>query len=363
MKKYYLIIILMVFFTFSLKAQDSTKFVAGWANLDFAIPESPAFKVLGTDPSNILKPSSARAIALDVGNYLFTNGPAIPKNLAVEISPLLLNGNCSLTDYYNHRFWYRIGLSFGTNVSSSGSYSTAEGLRFTIIDKTDLRTNDAFIAQVVDAEHAVLLAEKTAIPLYIKQKNLNVTPIQFLTNLDADAALKKDFNAFVTQFIPNSAVKPADMENLRNQYREKLWNAPIWQVGVAALQTSKDSLIKNLSLSRVGLWSSTGLPLGKKGQLLLGLNYSLADSVKWNSTYSLGARCYYGNNEIKAYLQGEYNHLINQNNFTTSVGCEFNISNGIWGRVTLNLVDENGKLSYQPGFNIGLGTGEKKSKL
>jgi hypothetical protein len=68
----------------SAKAQVSdTSIKPGWANLDYYIPESPAFKILGTDPNNILKPTSVRKVALSVGDYFFTSGSVLPKYLSV----------------------------------------------------------------------------------------------------------------------------------------------------------------------------------------------------------------------------------------------------------------------------------------
>ncbi|HEV2354334.1 MAG TPA: hypothetical protein VGR89_08825, partial [Puia sp.] len=120
----------------------SNSYTPGWGTLNYAIPESPAFKLLGTDPSNILRPTSIRSAALSLGNYLLDSGTIIPKNLAVEFSPFSF-GNLSLHDYNQSafkRFIYRTRFSVGTVVGSNGSYSIAEGIRLTLKDETDLAT-------------------------------------------------------------------------------------------------------------------------------------------------------------------------------------------------------------------------------
>jgi hypothetical protein len=360
-KKYCCLLMMAMLAAIKTQAQDDKKFTAGWANLDYSIPESPAFKILGADPNHILKPSSSRAIALSIGNYFYTNGPVIPKSLAVEISPLLLNGNASLNDYYNNKFLYRMRLSFGTATGAKGSYSTAEGIRFTIVDKTDLRANATYLNTIATNLGAIAKAKDKAIPAYIEKNKLNINEPKFRDLLDADSALRKKFNAFVTKFIPDSIVKPADMEKLRNKYRESLWNAAIWETGFATLQKSKDSLLTNLKTTEVGLWTSAGLPMGKKGQLLIGLKFAIADSVGWRNKFSAGARYYYGTNATKAFAQVQFEHRTKADVTTASIGCDFNITNGIWGQVVFNFVNTNGTISYQPGFNIGLGTGERKS--
>src|SRR6266480_5313269 len=126
MKKLVLItsILLRSFFLFS-QSTDGIK--PGWGNLDYAVPESPAFKILGTDPDNILRPTSVRTVAISIGNYLLTSGGVIPKNLAVEFSPLLANPYTNLAQYNQNKFWYRMRLSFGTNVKANGAFDIAEG--------------------------------------------------------------------------------------------------------------------------------------------------------------------------------------------------------------------------------------------
>ncbi|HEX2617014.1 MAG TPA: hypothetical protein VHL57_05685, partial [Flavobacteriales bacterium] len=48
--------------------------------LDFAVPDMPAFKSLGVDPSDILRPSELKDLALLVA-------PGLSSNLALEWSP------------------------------------------------------------------------------------------------------------------------------------------------------------------------------------------------------------------------------------------------------------------------------------
>src|SRR6476661_1926632 len=105
----------LVLRTFFLFSQSTDGIKPGWGNLDYTVPESPAFNILGTDPDNILRPTSARTVAISIGNYLLTSGSVIPKNLAVEFSPLLANPHANLAQYDQNKFWYRMRLSFGTN--------------------------------------------------------------------------------------------------------------------------------------------------------------------------------------------------------------------------------------------------------
>ncbi len=337
---------------------DSTNFKTGWGNLDYSVPESPASKLLGNSPDNILKPTSVRKVAFSIGNYFLTAGNVIPKNLAVEISPLLLNGKASLNDYNKNKFWYRLRFSLGTNIVSNGGYNVAEGLRLTVIDKTDLRDfrcNPDFINFLYKSAINNSVAHDKAFADYATKHSS--TPINVSEQYFKDKKFKHLFDSlYANDFVDIDAVS-----GYRDSIRNLLWNAPIWELGIATLQSSSDSLLKNLKFSQIGFWSTTGIAIGKKGQLLIGCKVALVDSVQWQTTVSIGERLFYGTNNIKGFLQAQYDYKNKRSGFTASLGCQFNIANGLWGEFSINLViDGNGKLSYQPGFNIGLGTPEKK---
>ena len=307
MKKRLWIFISITVFGSRLMAQDaSPSWKAGWANLDYAVPESPAFQILGVSPDNILKPTSVKAIALNVGNYFVTNGPIIPKSLSVEISPLLLNGQATLVQYKANKFLYRARFSVGTFTQNDGGYGVAEGLRFNVFDKTDLRTNPALDSFLLKITHDKAIAMRKAIDLFKKN---NPDPNLF-AKLDTDPDLQNTINDLSLQFMPDGEGKEDALSNFRDSIKNADWNKAIMDVGVAALQTSTDSLISNLKFSQVGLWTSIGLPAGKKGQVLFGARLSIVDSIDWKTIYSLGVRYFYGSNNIKGYFQAQFGNNL-----------------------------------------------------
>jgi len=342
---------------------DSSALTAGWGNMDFAVPQSPAFKILATNPDNILQPSSAKTVALSIGNYFATNGPLIPKSLAVEFSPLLFNSKLTLREYNRNKFWNRLRLSFGTSGQQNATYSVAEGLRLTIIDKTDLRANGAlnnfFAAYLHDNAMAF---KKTAIDYAADTAN-HVSVNDVYGKAGTDSAFKQKLESLSAKYLSDDDVDPKALSKFRDSIKNTLWNKTTLDIGIAALQSSKDSLISNLGASAYGIWISWGLYTGKHSQLLLGVRAALVDSISWHKTGSIGAKFYYGKNNVKVYAQAEFDFKESGNTGSCSIGCDFNIANGIWGQFGLNvLVLPGGKLSYQPGFNFGLGTPEKKNK-
>ena len=338
---------------------DTSKVSAGWGNLDYSVPESPAFKLLGANPDNILQPTSVRSAAISVGNYFAANNNVIPKNLAAEISPLLLNGNASLNEYNAYRFLYRTRLSFGTTTPASGGNYVAEGIRITIFDYSDLRADSRVLAlRYTDAKLTSLFLDR-AIDYYKSHnpKDTN-TKVGLLEKYNQDSSLHQTIDSIEHKLYYDS-VKTSIVDSI-SYFRNELWNAPIWEMGAAVSQASNDSLVKHLKLAKVGFWSTIGIHFLKNDQLLFGVKVEVDDSTKWVANGSIGARYYYGSNQVKAFLEGEYNYINNQNSGTVSLGCQFNITNGLWGQFSINgVIDNSGNISYNPNFNISFGTPDK----
>jgi hypothetical protein len=358
MKKYIILFSIVVCSNIINAQNDSIK--AGWGNLDYSVPESPAFSLLGNNPDNILKPTSVRSIVLNIGNYYLTSGMTIPKNIAVEISPLLLNSKTSLNDYNKNKFLYRTRLSIGTNMLNKGGYEIAEGLRFTLIDKTDLRSDTEHIYALYDkCENISAILTKVKIEYSREHPEKYPTPVDVTIAYNKDKAFKKEIDDIVNSKIENSKDSINGFPQIKKQ---ELWNAIIWEVGIAAMQNSTDSLINHSSFSKTGLWTTYGTHLSKNDQLLFGGKFGMVDSnsIRYGNV-AIGTRYYYGSNELRGFIQGEYKYEKNMSNITASLGCVFNITNGIWGQFTMNFIfDNKGDIFYSPGFNISFGTPEKK---
>ena len=80
---------------------------------------------------------------------------------------------------------------------------------------------------------------------------------------------------------------------------------------------------------------------------------------KWVTNFSAGARLYYGKNDIRGYLQGEFDRKDTINTTAINLGCEFNISNGLWLDFAFN-IDKDGNTLFKPVLNLKYGTPEKK---
>lgn len=362
---------------------------AGWGNLNYSVPEAPAFKILGSNPSSILKPTSTKEIAVSLGNYYLSNGPIIPKNLAVSISPALLTNNLNLKEYQKNAFWYRASLSLGTNFNDNGTYDFGVGLRFTISDKTDIRTDQKAYQDFLKITKINLDIKDT-----IRQQIRNEEPPGTLLSEVEDAlddtnnpkhsriqkrfdelfkekidSLKKEANNIRKGIDNDFSSHVEEVNALRKNFIEQNWNKQIIQVGIAGLFPSKDSLANNLSsLAKAGLWFSAGFPSGKNGQWLLGarvlgIQKDSSKTIKqWDE--SIATRYYYGKNTTKVYLEAEgllKNSDFNKFTYSMNVGGELNLFSSLWIDFAFGLSKQGGeKAMFVPSINLKFGSPEKK---
>ena len=121
---------------------------------DFAIPESPAFQMIDTSGTRILRPATVRELAVEASN--FTSGGssfAIPRNFAMEVAPVrliargTLNSDSIAAKNRVEESLYRLRLSVATKSTgtggSNGPMAAAIGVRWNLRDDADLRTTTA----------------------------------------------------------------------------------------------------------------------------------------------------------------------------------------------------------------------------
>lgn len=352
-------IILHAVFAFS---QD-TSISKGWGNLNYSIPESPAFKILDVQPSSIMRPTTTKEIAVSVGNYYLNNGASIPKNFAVEVSPSLFT-KLSLKEYQKNSWWYNSAFSLATKQNDDGSYSLATGIKCKLIDKADLRTNKEF-----NDYTSKIGGEIRDIESLINYKIIQEIGIaKFNTGVNNPSSTEGKLLAEKKEKYKDESLNALDKKLIayRKKFQEDNWNKQVWDIGFAAIFNSKDSLIKNLVVSnKIGLWSTFGLPICKtKGQLLIGVNGQLKDSgqQKLNvGLLNLGSRLYYGSNDTKGFIESEANFISHELPvFKLSVGVETTLYDGFWISLGFGIKKiANQDLMFVPSINVALGNGSK----
>ena len=128
------------------------------ASLDLAVPQSPAFAILGVTPDNVIRPNSPRELALSLVNGVGKNG-AFQGGIAIDTVPylLFLGQTKSLYDYqrsYPVRLLSRTEFSFATSKGAQDkdpSLKLALGLHITLFDRGDPRLDEEFIQGLAKA--------------------------------------------------------------------------------------------------------------------------------------------------------------------------------------------------------------------
>lgn len=296
---------------------------------DLAVPDAPAFKVLDADPSNIMRPSNVRAVSVVIANFL-SGGAILPNTFAAEFSPGLIFGT-SLSAYQKKPCWYRMRFSIGTKAKGDSARDIGIGLRITIVDKTDLRTDKQLEKKLFEESgKPIVRSTVTATENVLNKTYENPSGSEIGEHLKQD----QDYQNKMKQL--DSAIVAA-----RERAKKENWNKPIVEFGMAIRGSSLDSLAKNLVASQYGLWLSGGFPLGKKGQLLLGEKAALTRNSNKefkNGENSLGLRAYYGENEHK--VLAELDWVVKSKalpSYGFNVGYESGIISGFWFDLSIGL--------------------------
>jgi len=343
----------------------------------------PASKALGTDPSNLLRPSDVQKFAASFQPFYTGGQGVIPKNFALEFAPWkLASSHWNLGRYnkglnsllYNSAFsiatvrditTYASKLSIGYHLTiGSKNSDILKAVSKTAFGTLLFNTQDALFFALDELEsHWAYDVEGqprgSSYPDYL-EANYGA----FSKYLDSlwgieikDESLKKRYANFVTAFklgsrkelkqlftggkdIINDPHKTIDkkIDDLITHWKDSMWNAGRWDIAIAWTAASKDTLLKNTQFSAFNLWVTKACRIGNWGQLLLGTSLALPrteknDTVTTNTSFTLNTRLYAGSNSIKGFIEAQYQYQ----NFTDlkkslllNLGAEFRIGQQFW---------------------------------
>jgi hypothetical protein len=297
--------------------QDAGGSRVGDYKVDFAVPDMPAFKALGAEPDNLLRPTDPKALALMLADQTATFR-VIPQSFAAEFAPGRLFGpkNLTMSEYSDNQFWYDTRVSLGSkrNDDSTGGSVLAVGIRSTVINGV------SFASHVVDLRSAVVdaamysFAERHAQP--------------------ADKADRARWDAELKTYVDSVASDNVDKRigKLRDEYHDN-WNRGALDAALAIAGASPDSFTSGLSPSKYLAWASWATPIGAWGQLVAGANgsYAKPDSV-WAWNYSVAGRLVGGINEFKLDFDGQFKHdgAARQDVWLLGLGAEAMVFSGGW---------------------------------
>ena len=342
--------------------------------LNFVIPDMPAYKGLGIEKSDLLRPSDIKDFALMLSPFYNNGKGVIPKNFGLEFAPWkMASKKWTLKDYNENggkRFLYSSSFSLAT-VNDSTDYSSkiAIGYRFAFLsNKADIirivyddastlkeKADDALKLKDNLATHWVIKVLKLKPPASIDYLDNHVEEFyKWLSGIDPkdkklDTELKvlaieairifgdgfsfKDFKTVRFEEVQSKMV-----EKLILEYKNKNWNASRFDAAVSFIAESKDSLLTNSRFSSFNLWATQALKMGKKGQLLVGANLKLPnsniDSTQNNPiSFSLSGRMLLGNSNFRFFGETQWksvNYGVFNNSILLNLGAELRLSEKMW---------------------------------
>ena len=325
--------------------------------LDFAVPDIPAFKALGTDPSDVLRPSSPKDLSIMFGNFINSKGGGIiPQNFAAEVTPaLLVKSWYTLGQYQTNNFlriWTRSRFSVASaKDDKTGISSLAFGFRTTLLDNSDFRLHKEILNEVFQNQDS--LTRKLAANRNLAIQKSGKTAEEFASMSEEER--QKIYDSIALQQFDDDITKKIQ------SFKKDFWNAAKIDLAYSLLLQSPDSLLGNAKIDKHIFWLSWATPIGKNGQLLLGINDNIyyINNNSYN-TLTSNIRYYLGTNKVKGLLECQYknsNHPTtgNINTLYSSIGLEAAIKDGIWFHFATgvqNLFGSNAKSELISNINL-----------
>lgn len=242
----------------SVHGQDINNVKQG--QLDFSVPDSPAFTALGVTPQTISRPATPRDFAANLLGGVDENGN-LQTGVAIDTAPYMLfyGEKLSLHTYQGHDpakrdSWRRISLvrnlartqlSIGTTkgpTESDKSSKIAVGVHFTPYDKGDPRMDFGFLQDLASASRS---AKKQFDQDWCRTGN----PCQGGEPLlDSDEVIEKY----------SAALKEAIQKKTRGLYdaARKRWKRSAWVIAFAPTWTSPDGTLQKSTYTGSTSWSS-----------------------------------------------------------------------------------------------------------
>jgi hypothetical protein len=353
-----LVIPLLWFSLVSLGQNKSDNIFLSSLRLNFAIPDQPAFSILGSQPSDLLRPSSVNELSVIVSKFYNNNSISLPQAFAMEIAPGLLikQNKIKLKEYVDNKFWYSIRLSVGSQKNKNNAYNLGLGFRATIIDRGDLISDPTFMFKIeqlslkklsTDFDIEEMAAKKTNDRYNHKAGDSKYKNVADFKIMDQKNREKKYYESCKKEITENWDLYQSEQEidkkikELKEVHKVEYWNKFKWDVAFAWLSKSPDSLVTNLTTKKIAAWTTWAIPCSKWGQLLIGVNYThdwldtIIDSTNVKKNYgnlSIPARLYAGKNRIKGFVEAQFkwNGETKKQDGLLNVGAEVNPIPGIW---------------------------------
>ena len=333
----------------SAKPFEVDKKLLAFADADLAVPESPAFTVLGLTPETVVRPTSPREFASSLLNGVDPNGN-FQSGVALDFAPYLSLAADQMTlgqyrSSYKLRFLSRTQFSFATTKGASAEDKSARlglGLRFTLWDRGDPHSDEKLMTCFTGIGRALFNIPP---PNVLPPDQLPAGATQ--AEKDASAAAWQDYDMKQKAFDDS---KNAGYEKCRAEGRARNWNKSSWIVALAPSWISTTGQTKNLKWNGGGFWTSVaygfeGIPsLEKHSQMIFHARYRNNEQVpdpnnkgKFlnQDSFFLGTRLRVGGENSTVSFEGSLvrsrpDGKTFDNSARYSVGLERRVAENLW---------------------------------
>ena len=348
--RYLLLIFISLSAAFRVHSQDIDSVTLARLKLNFVVPDMPAFKALGTEPSDLLRPSTPQAFAVSVSEFYQNRQFVLPEAFAMEITPaLLLNANkglAELQEYAKHRvansFRLSIGTASDTALSVSGR-SLSLGMRINLINKGDMVTDADYLAGISQAlgRFREQVRSGTLVE-FARQHDIDVTQVDWEYEIFGNPQLKDAFDAYLSNEEERSQKGfSVVLDSLKDDYKKRNWNATKLDVALSVLSASADSLVKSIRFSSTQLWVACALRAGKSGQFIVGFNSRISKDIRDTVSatkddmyfdLAIPARYLIGTNRVKGFAEAAYRFRTRseEQRLMCHLGTEVSPLDGLW---------------------------------
>lgn len=329
---------------------------------DLAVPESPAFTILGLTPQTVSRPATPKEFASSLLNGVDEHGN-FQSGLALDAVPFLVFAGDSVSLYrYNRNYMLRLlsrtQTSFATTKGTGDddkSIRLALGLHMTVWDKGDPRADDQLFACYDRVDQPI----QQAVQDFLIKKGGVKSP---------------DFPAFLASQKELFATKTNECDA---EARKRNWKRTGFVIGAAPSWISTTGTTDKFRWNGGGVWAS--FAYGFEGVSGLQDNSQLIFHVRFRSNEQVpdpatpgnfftqdssyfGTRLRLGNPDTNVSFEGVYIRLkrageARDNSYRYSLGFERRIAQNIWFQLALGSDagrrDSNNQAFVRGTFNWG----------
>lgn len=312
--------------------------------VNFAVPDIPAFSMLGSQPGELLRPSTPEALGVILSEFMSGNSLVIPRSLAVEVAPFMLfkYNNLTLQDYDRNAILYSLRISLGAVRSDSleAAANLSLGARITLLDRGDLKNDRNYRRQLFDFTGNIAALKDHFQDEFLQDNNYTIQEVL------VDSSKRLEMERYIDKRVVEYQQEKMGgrtfseyLQEMKNRYKQANWNRQKWDMAVGVLGASPDTLAQNIKFRRVSFWTTYGLPVRHWGQILVGGNVSYNSNQQDFFEFSAASRFYGGINEIKGFLETQYQYqdLIQRNQVMVNLGSEVSLKSGIWVLLTAGI--------------------------